>query len=165
MLLEERPPFYISNAPLSDTDFEYVTSEEESASFIGTISRGTIRLRDRRDNSNLDIRYRCLSAGSRHGSPVNIANSEFENYSTGGIVQSNRRFHRGIFPCPGYMVSLGGSIGITQTTSNGFGGSFALFGMLPAFAVVNMAGAYVSALPGIGFSVGIARYWVGDGPM
>ncbi|MBK7061552.1 MAG: hypothetical protein IPI03_09290 [Rubrivivax sp.] len=142
------------------TNYDYETSEDESLSFIGTISWGTIILNDRRDDSKLKINYRCASIGNGKGLPVNMSHSDFSNWSGGDAVVANRHFYDGVFPCQGYMIGAGGGIGLTDSAENSASVTLVLFGMAPVFAGVRMWGASVAALPGVGLSAGVARFWV-----
>ncbi len=144
------------------SNFDYETAEEEAISVLGTVSWGTIVLRDRRDGSRLDVKYRCVSFGHGKGLPLGMSHSSFNNWSGGDSVVCNRWFDANVFPCRGYIIGAGGGFGFTETEANSLTATVALFGMAPVFAGVRMWGASVAALPGIGMSAGLAAFRVED---
>ena len=89
-----------------------------------------------------------------------MSHSDFSNWSGGDAVVANRHFYDGVFPCQGYMIGAGGGIGLTDSAENSASVTLVLFGMAPVFAGVRMWGASVAALPGVGLSAGVARFWV-----
>jgi hypothetical protein len=143
------------------SNYDYETSEDESLSFLGTVSWGTIILNDRRDDSKLKIKYRCVSIGNGKGLPFNMSHSEFSNWSGGDALVSDRYFYDGCLPCRGYMIGAGGGLGLTDNSENSANVTLVLFGMMPVFAGVRMWGASVAALPGIGLSAGLATFSLG----
>ena len=135
------------------TNYDYETSEDESLSFIGTISWGTIILNDRRDDSKLKINYRCASIGNGKGLPVNMSHSDFSNWSGGDAVVANRHFYDGVFPCQGYMIGAGGDGRIEGQLPIRERGSRALLGgMKPVCAVAHfeICGKQSPGQPGTG---------------
>ena len=126
------------------TNYDYETSEDESLSFIGTISWGTIILNDRRDDSKLKINYRCASNGNGKGLPVNMSHSDFSNWSGGDAVVANRHFYDGVFPCQGYMIGAGGGIGLTDSAENSASVTLVLFGILASVLCIDREVRYTS---------------------
>lgn len=142
------------------THYDYVTSEDESVSMLGTVSWGTIVLNDRRTSAKLNVKYRCVSIGNGKGLPVNVSHASFDNWSGGGSVMADRYFDANAFPCRGYMIGAGAGVGLTEVSENSGNLTIALFGMMPVFAGLRMWGANIAALPGVGMSAGLAHFWV-----
>lgn len=136
------------------SEYDYETSEEETISFLGTISWGTIVLNRRSDDSKLRIKYRCVSLGSGKSFPLNATKSTFDSVSGGDAVVTNRYFSELCFPCKGYMIGVGAGI------SNSNAATMVLFGVVPVFAGVRMWGISDALLPGVGIGAGLASFWV-----
>jgi hypothetical protein len=147
------------------TDWEYVTSEDTTYQVLAAYSRGKIQLRNTVDGSTMDIQYNCLSASFGKGYALTIAESDLTDPSGGvGPVMSDRVFDSFCFPCRGYILNFGGTVGFLrgQWKPGTGGGSLNvyLFGQVPVFAGVRSWGKFRSTTPGVGFGGGLAHFWI-----
>jgi hypothetical protein len=96
---------------------------------------------------------------------MGFSESHFDDPSGGyGPVATNRPFDESCFPCKGYMLSLGGTLGVFDSDGgSGGGGSWNIyfFGAWP-FAGVRCWGAYHATTPGAGVGGGIAGFGIDD---
>lgn len=136
------------------SEYDYETSEDESISFLGTVSWGTLVLNRRSDDEKLKIKYKCVSFGSGKSFPINVTEASFDSWSGGDAVLTNRYFGELCFPCRGYMFGLGGGISKANNVT------MVLFGMMPVFAGFRMWGTSEALLPGAGIGAGLASFWV-----
>jgi hypothetical protein len=157
------------------SDWEYETSEDESYSFIGTYSTGTIILHRISDlDVKMRIKYKALAYSFSKGLPVGASKSQFTDPSGGyGPVCSNKAFCDLCFPCKGYILGLGATFGESgdvaakimdkppPTGTNGEGLSISYFGAWP-FAGFRCWGQFTATTPGGGVSAAIAGFGIED---
>lgn len=147
------------------TDWEYVTSEDTTYQFLASYSSGKVQLKNTVDGSTMDIQYTCLSASFGKGIPLGISESDLTDPSGGyGPVMSNRVFDSLCFPCRGYILTFGGSIGFLRGEwkpgRGGAGLNIFLFGQVPVFAGLRCWGKFRSTAPGGGLGGGLAHFWI-----
>lgn len=147
------------------TDWEYVTSEDTTYQFLGSYSTGKVQLKNTVDGSTMDIRYTCLSASFGKGIPIGYSESTLADPSGGvGPVTSDRVFDSLCFPCRGYILALGGTVGfLHRHPIAGIGGgglNIFLFGQVPVFAGLRCWGKFRSTTPGGGLGGGLAHFWI-----
>lgn len=153
---------------LTPTSWRIDTSEETSGSVIISLALGKLYARDEATGEEMTIGYRCLSLGMGKGPPAGAAwskktdpSGQFENI---GVVSQGKSFGAFSFPCRGYMIGVGASSGVIGSIFGmdvtGGGITAVLFGQVPVFAGVRLWGLGNGALPGAGFSGGLAHFWV-----
>jgi len=146
------------------SDWEYETSEDTTGSFLASVSFGRLVLRNVVDDERLTLRYRCVSVGLSKGLPFGLSRAHFTDPSGGyGPVAADRRFDAGCFPCRGYILGMGATVGVFQG-EGGLGGgvmNMFLFGLRP-FAGLRCAGSYRATTPGGGVGAGLAVFELDD---
>ena len=152
-----------------NTPWKVETTEEKAGSLVIGVSFGKIHLTHETTNEKMIVSYRCLMLGLGVGGPKGIGYSESKTSDpSGGVnnvqVVQGRNFDSFQFPCRGYMLGVGASGGIIGSVLGmditGGGVTVALFGQLPVFAAVRLWGFGRGALPGAGFSGGLAHFWI-----
>ena len=142
------------------TDWEYETSEDTTGSFVASVSFGRLILKNVVSGEKMTIKYRCVSASLSKGFPVGFSQSHFTDPSGGyGPVVSNRYFDELCFPCRGYILSMGGTLGVLQADGDTSGNLWNIFffGLWP-FAGLRCSGAFRATTPGGGVGGGIASF-------
>ena len=151
------------------TPWKVETSEEKAGSLIVGLSFGKIYLVHETTGEKMIVNYRCLSIGLGAGAPHSIGYSESKTDDpSGGVgnvsVVQGRDFSDFSFPCRGYILTVGASAGVVGSIMGmditGGGLTVALFGQLPVFAGVRLWGGGRAVLPGVGFSGGLAHFWL-----
>jgi hypothetical protein len=142
------------------TEWEFETSEDKTGSIFASVSVGRLVLRSTVSGAKMTIKYTCLSAGLSKGLPVGYAESSFSDPSRGhGPLFSNKYVSSFDFPCKGYILGLGVTLGAFQEGKDPNGGNMNifLFGLLP-FAGLRCSGAYHATTPGGGVGGGFASF-------
>ncbi|MBL8573633.1 MAG: hypothetical protein JNM13_08135 [Hyphomicrobiaceae bacterium] len=147
------------------TNWKYETSEDTTASVFLTYSSGIFVLRNTITRDVMRVRYKCLSGSLSKGLPLGVARSTYEMESNGSAVHALGHFGEHIFPCNGFILGIGATMGVLDSNpgppdekfANGFGGSLVLFETIP-FARFACGGQFVASTPGLGISVGVASY-------
>lgn len=149
------------------TPWKFETSEDKSGSLLLGLSFGKIYLVDEISQEKMIISYRSLNVGMGKGPVVGYSESSTSDPSgaAGNVsVVEGRNFGWFSFPCRGYLIGVGASSGILGSILGmdvtGGGLTMALFGQLPVFAGVRMWGFGRGALPGAGFTGGLAHFWI-----
>jgi hypothetical protein len=146
------------------TDWEYETSEDTTGSFFASVSFGKIILKRSSTGEKLAIKYRCVAISLSKGLPIGYAQSQFTDPSGGyGTVCSNKYFDWSCFPCKGYIVSAGNTLGVLDegAATNGTSWNIFYFGAWP-FAGIRCWGNYRASTPGGGVGGGIAGFGLDD---
>jgi hypothetical protein len=142
------------------TDWEYDTSEDTTGSFFASVSFGRLVLKNVVNDENMTIKYRCISLSLSKGYPVGISKAAFTDPSGGyGPVVSNKYFDSMCFPCRGYILSLGGTLGVLEADNQTSGNVWNIFyfGLHP-FAGLRCSGSFRATTPGAGVGGGIASF-------
>lgn len=146
------------------SNWEYETSEDQTGSFVAAVSFGKIILKNVVDGDRMTIQYRCVSMGLSKGLPFGVSRSQFTDPSVGfGSVVSNNYFGAFDFPCRGYILSAGGTLGVLQSdgATSGQLWNIFYFGLSP-FAALRCSGAYRATTPGGGVGGGLAGFELED---
>jgi hypothetical protein len=118
----------------------------------------------------MPIKYKCISAGLSKGLPFGYSSSTLKNESSGTYVHSQGQFTDDIFPCGGWIVGLGITLGVLDsdpennspdTFSNGGNGGMVLLETIP-FARFFCWGEYRATTPGMGISLGAAYFSIDE---
>lgn len=145
------------------TDWSFETSAERDYSFVGTVAIGKLVLQNSK-NDEIRLKYRCVSLGVSKGLPVGYSESQFSDDSHGvGPVYSNKYFDDLCFPCRGWIIAAGGTMGVFQADNspNGEVANIVYFGFWP-FAGLRCYGVYRGTTPGGGVSGGPASFSIDD---
>lgn len=149
------------------TNWKVVTSEEKSGSLLISFSVGKLYLKEETTGELMTIKYRCAAIGAGKGPPVGASWSNTSDPSGGFdnvAVLSGHSFSTFSFPCHGYILGVGASSGVVGSIMNmdvtGGNVSVVLFGIVPVFAGVKLYGMGRGALPGAGFTGGVAVFEV-----
>jgi hypothetical protein len=111
-----------------------------------------------------------VSAGLSKGFPVGYSESSLKNESAGTYVHALGTFTDDIFPCGGWIIGVGATLGVfdsdsennsPDTFSNGGSGGVVLFEVVP-FARFACWGEYRATTPGAGISLGAAYFSLAD---
>jgi hypothetical protein len=147
------------------TPWKFVTSEEKSGSLLISVSIGKLYFEHESTGEKLNVKYRCVSLGAGKGPPAGASWSETTDPSGGfdnvGVVPGHS-FTDLSFPCHGYIIGVGASSGVIGSILGmdvtGGGLTAVLFGMAPVFAGIRLYGFGRGALPGAGFTGGVAVF-------
>lgn len=142
------------------TNWEYETSEDTTGSMFASVSFGRLILRNVVSDERMTIKYRCVSLSLSKGLPIGFSQSHFTDPSKGyGPVASNRYFDSFCFPCRGYILSAGATLGALNEDKGPGGSSWNIFffGLWP-FAGLRCWGAYNATTPGGGVGGGMASF-------
>lgn len=147
--------------------WKFETSEEKSGSLFLGLSFGKLYFVNETSNEKMVVSYRSLNVGMGKGPPVGYSESSKTDPSGAASnvsVVEGRNFDYFSFPCRGYLIGVGASSGIIGSILGmdvtGGGLTIALFGQIPVFAGVRMWGFGRAALPGAGFTGGLAHFWL-----
>src|SRR5579863_5496344 len=125
------------------SNWKYETSEDSTISVVASVSVGRFILKNIVSGDKMSIRYRCLSAGFSKGLPVGYTQSKLEDESSGTLVYSLGSFDENVFPCSGYMIGLGATLGVLDSNpgpadpafTNGGGYGVVIFELFPFCAL------------------------------
>jgi hypothetical protein len=151
------------------SNWKYETSEDTTISVIASVSVGRFILKNVVTNETMSIRYRCLAAGFSKGLPVGYTESKLRDESKGTHIHSLGFFDPSVFPCHGYMIGLGATLGVLDSNpgppnpdfANGGGYGVVIFELFP-FARFACQGQFRATTPGAGVSLGLASFTLGD---
>ena len=152
--------------------WKYETSEDSTISVFASVSYGSFVLRNTlSSDETMTINYKCISAGMSKGLPLGYTSSTLQNESSGTYVHALGQFTDDIFPCGGWIIGVGATLGVLDsnpepgvspdTFTNGGSGGVVLFEVFP-FARFACYGEFRATTPGMGCSVGIGYFSLAD---
>ena len=148
------------------TNWKYETSEDSTVSVLASVSFGKFILRNVISNDTMAVKYKCVAFGASKGLPVGYTESSLKNESAGTYVHALGYFNEDVFPCGGWIIGVGVTLGVfdsdpennsPDTFANGGSGGVVMFEVIP-FARFACWGEYRATTPGAGITVGVGYF-------
>jgi hypothetical protein len=152
------------------TGLKYANSEDRTFTALGSFSYGKFYLQNDDGSFIRKVKYKCLGISLSKGIALGFSESTVKSKSSGtDVLTHSGYFSDDFFPCGGYILSLGATLGVLDSETGEHDPSFAngvqqlgvIFGLIP-YAKFTCNGQFAASTPGLGFSMFGAYFSLDD---